>query len=86
MIIEKNGNEMAQALNEQQKNNEEIKLEETNNIQEEKERDKEPEHKKKIIKRAPLEKTVDESILEINKLLESEVIHFFIIFFSLATE
>lgn len=71
MIIEKNEKEMAENVKDSENNVEEMKIEEVKNPTDS--QVPEQKAKKKIIKRAPLEKTVDESLSEINKLLEAEV-------------
>ena len=74
MLNEKNGNEMEIEKNQKNEKNEVIpeisgeKIEEKKNVEEK--------PKKKIIKRAPMEKTVDKTIKEFDKLLQDEVSNF----------
>ena len=62
MELEENQNQMT---NPQQLEEEEEKKEEEKKVEEK--------PKKKIIKRAPMEKTVDETIKEFDKLIEAQV-------------
>ena len=62
MELEENQNQM---INPQQLEEEEEKKEEEKKVEEK--------PKKKIIKRAPMEKTVDETIKEFDKLIEAQV-------------
>ena len=71
MSEEKNVNEME--LEENPKIEQEQLVENNNDEKNEEKKNPDEKPKKKIIKRAPMEKTVDDTIKEFDKLLEEEV-------------
>ena len=71
MSEEKNANEME--LEENPKIEQEQLVENNNDEKNEEKKNPDEKPKKKIIKRAPMEKTVDDTIKEFDKLLEEEV-------------
>jgi len=73
MTTEKNGTEME--LEENPKPDPEPVQVEQEEEKNEETKPKEEKPKKKIIKRAPMEKTVDETIKEFDKLIEAQVSH-----------
>ena len=71
MTTEKNVTQMELEENQNQMTNPQQPEEEEEKKEEEKKVEEKP--KKKIIKRAPMEKTVDETIKEFDKLIEAQV-------------
>ena len=71
MTTEKNVTQMELEENQNQMTNPQQLEEEEEKKEEEKKVEEKP--KKKIIKRAPMEKTVDETIKEFDKLIEAQV-------------